>query len=221
MKLLRNSRPFRTVLAIKSDKQLVLVLRPAILDKDGAEQSALALRYWRPFRPPIHSAIPSHLLDPWSCIWWQRRRSSPPEKRVKWSEPDQGVSIRGIEWLVQWRWVDFLWATSPDMTKHRTTQTRGFAEDLPRHHGIGVFIEFRPRLPNLNRFSLCWRETLFIWSSFVMVQDFSYRMDDTTFQGIVRPAFIRVRENYFPTRFSLGSWNILDPFTWKAGDSGL
>jgi hypothetical protein len=89
----------------------------------------------------------------------------------------------------------------------------GFAEDLLRDHGIGVFIELRDWLRTLNRFSLCWREILFIWSSFVRIRNFPIVWTIRLFQGIVRPTLIRTRDNYPPTRFSSGSWNFLDQST--------
>jgi hypothetical protein len=63
----------------------------------------------------------------------------------------------------------------------------GSTEDLLRHYGISVFIEFRDWLPTLNCFSLCWRETLFTWCSFFGVQNFFFHMDDTTFPGYRPP----------------------------------
>jgi hypothetical protein len=94
----------------------------------------------------------------------------------------------------------------------------GFAEDLLRYNGISVFIEFKDWLPTLNRFSLCWREILFIWSSFVWFRIFPIVWTVQLLQCIARPTFIRVRENYHPTRFSSGLWNLLDLSTWKSSD---
>jgi hypothetical protein len=37
---------------------------------------------------------------------------------------------------------------------HKSYTNSGFAEDLLRHHGISVFIEFRDCLPAVNCFSL-------------------------------------------------------------------
>jgi hypothetical protein len=56
----------------------------------------------------------------------------------------------------------------------------------------------------LNCLSLCWREISFIWSCFVKVQNFSYRMDDTTFLGHCPPNVYSARRKLSSDQIFLG-----------------
>jgi hypothetical protein len=62
--LLRNQKPLPTVLTRKSNNELILILRPETLDEAGAEQSAPALRHYRPYSGKFFPICSNHGAAP-------------------------------------------------------------------------------------------------------------------------------------------------------------